>query len=300
MFKIVESVFPKTDGDILYASEVNATRKCGAITYLEGINQNTILSEDASITDKTYTLADSDTMSDTTGYNDTIDTGNTTAVFSVDRYWSMTDSDNESNATETSGYGVYATKKTITLASPKKVTTTTNETRATHNNTSYALCRMKFNYSDSTSEYSNVATASGASAATYAAKTYTNPSQEKLVTSINVQVQGGSSSQICYERNDVVIAFAATDGLVVQTEGKTFSENVNSILVSAHNVLNGSSTMTVDVSTDGGSTWDITDEALDTLLTLDGDDTDVVIKFNLNVVSGDGAELLGYSYQVWT
>ncbi len=56
------------------------------VTYLEGINQTTILSQAATVTDKTYTNAESDTFSDATGYNNFVDTGNTTARFVGDRY----------------------------------------------------------------------------------------------------------------------------------------------------------------------------------------------------------------------
>jgi len=86
---------------------------------------------------------------------------------------------------------------------------------------------------------------------------------------------------------------------VVQTNSKTFDSNVKSIFVTANKVLNGDSTITVDVSSDGGSTWDATNQNLDEWIQLDGDGSDIVVKFNLNVDgSGNSPELYGYSYMV--
>ena len=85
----------------------------------------------------------------------------------------------------------------------------------------------------------------------------------------------------------------------VQTNSKTFDSNVKSIFVTANKVLNGDSTITVDVSSDGGSTWDVTNQNLDEWIQLDGDGSDIVVKFNLNVDgSGNSPELYGYSYMV--
>lgn len=265
------------------------------ITYLEGINQSTILSQNATVTDRTYTFADSDTMSDSTGYNNTIDTGNTTADFTVDRYFAQTSSSNESNAAENSrSADTFAIVKTMNLANAKKVTQHNNDLKSDAGST--CECKITFTYNDTTSATSTVqSTTSG----TDVAKSYTNPNPEKLVTKIEVQLRNTSNTQLGFENDDVVTAFDFING-VVQTESKTFSANVKSILVSSNKTLNGNSTITIDVSTDGGSVFDVTGQAFDTVLELDGDNTGVVIKFNLNIDGTDTPELFGYSYQVWT
>lgn len=116
----------------------------------------------------------------------------------------------------------------------------------------------------------------------------------------------GTPTEASFSTNDFSgITLSALEGDefatlgTITTSSKTFNSNVKSILVNANKVLNGDSTITVDVSSDGGSTWDVTEQALDTIIELDGDDNDIVIKFNLNV-DGNTPELYGYSYQVFT
>ena len=290
---MAENEFPKVDGDVLYASEANDNQR--NVSICESINQNTILSENATVTDKTYTYADTDIMSDSTGYNDTIDTGNSTSQFDTDKYWGMITSADESNNSETSRWeDSFATTKTITLASDKRVTQVDNEIKSQIvGGTIY--CRMKFNYSDSSNGYSSSQSTPNTS---YVARSYTNPSTEKLVTSIEVQCKGGNQTdRNCYEHNDVVTAFTASNS-VVQTNSKTFSSNVNSIFINANKILNGSSTITADISSDGGTAFEKTSQNFDEWIALDGDNTDIVVKFNLNVDGSDTPELYGYSYIV--
>lgn len=264
------------------------------ITYLEGINQATLLSKDASITDITYTFADSDAMSDSTGYNNTINTGQTTANFTTDRYFAQTSSSDESSAGETSRTGnTFGLTKTITLANNKKVTQHANQIKSQDATTN--TCKVEFTYVDDTT-YSVEQTTTSAS---YVAKTYTNSSPEKLVKIVKIYLKNSTTDKLSYEQNDVVTAFDFING-VIQTETKTFNANVKSILVSANKILNGSSTITVDVSTDGGSAFEKTGQALNTVIELDGDNTDVEIKLNMNISGTDTPVLFGYSYQVWT
>ena len=56
------------------------------INSLEQAYQITFLSKDASVADKTYAYVESDITSDSNGFNNHIDTGNTTARFLGDRY----------------------------------------------------------------------------------------------------------------------------------------------------------------------------------------------------------------------
>ena len=56
-----------------------------------------------------------------------------------------------------------------------------------------------------------------------------------------------------------------------------------------------------DISTDGGSVFEKSDQALDTVISgLDDDNTDVVLRINLKA-SGTGTPwIFGYAYQGWT
>lgn len=284
------------DGEIIEAAD----HEKNVVSFLQGIYQATKISQDAGVTDQSYTYADSDVFSDSNGFNNTISTGDTTGDFTTDKYWGAVSAANESNSGSTSqagGVGSYTLKKTITLASPKKVTQHANEIwRTGAGGSTDIFCRVEFVYEDATSDLSSAQSTSSGSAVP---KTYTNPNPEKRVTDVKVYLQGGGQAdQIANENNDVVTAYTFGDA-DVQTNSKTFSFNVGSILVTADKVLNGASTITIDVSTDGGSTFEKTGQALDEVIELDGDDADVVINFNLNVDGTDTPELYGYSFQVW-
>jgi len=288
-----EGEFPKSDGDILYGSEANNNESYTCIC--ESMIQNSINTADASLTDITYTYGDSDAMSDATGYNDTINTGQTNCIFVTDRYFAQESSSDESNLSEVTEWDdVFDLKKTLTLANAKYVPEVTDEIKQSSGGT--AECYMEFTYEDATTANSTTQTTASSS---YVAKTYTNPNPEKLVTIVKVYLRHthDQPDTFAYEDTTVVEAYDFIDG-VIQTESKTFDSNIKSIFVSAKAVYNGASAITVDVSTDGGSTWDATGEPLNEWITLDGDDTDVVIIFNMDVDGTDSPELFGYAYKV--
>jgi len=84
-----EGTFPKVDGDILYASEVNKFHEDS-----NGANNSIIeheieifeLQANASITPFDHDSIISDTFSDSGGYGDSVNTGNTTATFDTNKY----------------------------------------------------------------------------------------------------------------------------------------------------------------------------------------------------------------------
>lgn len=85
----------------------------------------------------------------------------------------------------------------------------------------------------------------------------------------------------------------------VTLEPKTIIGNVGSILVCAENA--GGDTLDFDISTDGGSVFEKQNQPTDTVIELDGDNTDVVVKFNLNAANpGITPIFKGYAWQVWT
>ena len=110
-------------------------------------------------------------------------------------------------------------------------------------------------------------------------------------------------------RDDGVLVIADVymgDGLdptlnKVYTVSKTMAGNISSVFVTAGETLPGTtSAATVDVSTDGGSNWDATDQAIDTVIACDGDDTDLVIILNLQGTASVTPILHNYAVQVWT
>jgi hypothetical protein len=351
-----------TNGQVANADDVEKI----IVSSLQSINQNTILSQDASVTDKSYTYASSDTFSDSNGYNNTIDTGNTDALFETEHYEASTLefqdelNDNSVNGslwtTSLSGSGTNTVTEANSeyqqiLQDTEAASTYNHTTTSTSNGITMgigdrvviAMLSMEAYCSDYLSgnrrpigtarisvgggmvrELIRDSGTDGAGTSTITDEIYEIVKTGASTADVYIdgvfshEISGMSGDEVSFYANaknggysagsprargqiriDYVRQFSYDDA-VVQTNSKTFSSNVKSILVNANKVLNGSSTITIDVSSDGGSTWDVTSQALDSVLELDGDDTDIVVKFNLNVDSGDTPELYGYSYQVWT
>lgn len=281
------------------------------VSNLQSINQNTILSANATVTDKSYTYASSDTFSDSNGYNNTIDTGNTTASFVGNRYEALdveieetlTLGVNVGEETQTAKFGSKLTvnrKCIITTASKQNNDTSTRWYLGTTNGgseISSGTFPANINQILEIGTYYLTVDNQGSN---YLRSRETSPSFPYTGTNITVSSNndGSTTNQWVWQTIKSKEITGVTNSQV-QTNSKTFNSNVKSILVNANKVLNGDSTITVDVSSDGGSTWDVTEQALDTIIELDGDDNDIVIKFNLNV-DGNTPELYGYSYQVFT
>jgi hypothetical protein len=285
-----EGYFPKEDGDLLYSSEVNDNQR--NVTILESINQNTILSEDASVTDKTYTYASSDIFSDSNGYNNTRDSG--TAEFSANKYIP--------SSTLGSLYYSDTSQHNVGQISPDEVAYTWNfsakwigkieiDVKEPSNPTGHSTPIIQA-YDSTSSSWKYVGICSDPQDA-YTTKTFTfNP-----IYATSVRAVGAGGDVNLYFDEFYVYQSSFSSGTLITTS-KTFSSNVKSILINANKVLNGDSTITIDVSSDGGSTWDVEDKELDTWIELDGDNTDIVIRFNLNPDGDDVPELYGYSYMV--
>lgn len=312
-----EGEFPKSAGDVAYASEANA--KPNYVSLLEGINQNTILSENATVTDKTYSYADSDTMSDSTGYNNTIDTGNTTALygFLAGNYYSgriqgSTESDVKSigndgqtssitiNGTITnggyfSGIRLHKSASGTATITVKRGAATIATITGLSGSSDTDISFVQGDYSELFQGGDNFQIIISCTSSTL----YYNSAESYSGTNFSYSSQtisgGNGVSRTHFKYIPITIQDAVT-----QTNSKTFSSNVKSIFVNANKTLNGSSTITYDVSSDGGSVFEKTAQPLDTWVTLDGDNTDIVVKFNLNVDGADTPELYGYSYLVWS
>jgi len=313
---MAENEFPKVDGDVLYASEANDNQR--NVSICESINQNTILSENATVTDKTYTWADTDTMSDSTGYNNTIDTGNSTALYGYlgaknyqSRVVGSTENDVKSigndggttssitiNGTITNG-GYFSGIRVHKAASG--VATITIKRGSTTIATKTGISGYQDGiHSFTTSDYSELFQTSDSFQIIISctgSTLYYNSTESYSGTNFSYSSQTISGGNGLSRTHFSYIPITLSN-TVVQTNSKTFSSNVNSIFINANKILNGSSTITADISSDGGTAFEKTAQALDTWIALDGDNTDIVLKFNLNYNGSDASELYGYSYIV--
>ena len=82
-----EGVFPKCDGDVYYAEDVNFVYDTSVREILNTAMQTTQLSYEASVTDISRDFITVDTFSDNTGYNDTVCSTDTTSQFDSGNCW---------------------------------------------------------------------------------------------------------------------------------------------------------------------------------------------------------------------
>jgi len=210
----------------------------------------------------TSTLNDWDNMfidlfTDADGQSGTVDTGNTTAIFTT-KYvngGNVTYEDDAENSNNTTSYVLAKTISSINTL----VSDATNYMKSS--NIAYPPMTCKYNYVyDDTSEEDVLQTIDSTN---YTLRTYTNPSPAKSVNYIRVYIKSSESPGYCYEKLDVVNASITPSDLIVQTNAITVTTAQISHQLYCHNVIAGTGTITYDISFDNGSTWD-TAQALNT------------------------------------
>ncbi len=235
-----------------------------------------------------------DIFSDSDGYDGTIDTANTDAVFDTDKYKNGADGEgvfqtNASQATSTSINPSFTKVKTLTVNS--LVTKGMNEIRI--NQTGYQVtCKYKFIYADATpdAEVSN-----GHNTDSYAWKTYTNPNPAVEVATIEVWLAKQNGAATAYEQSDTLYkTFTITDS-IVQTNAQSIDADPQGHQVFCHSSVAGTGSVTYDISFDGGTTW-VTDQAVNTKNTSVHAGSSMKVKLNLNGVgAGNTAEASDYA-----
>ncbi len=324
------------------------TRFAGAliessITFLQGINQSTILSEDASITDKDYSWAETELFSDSNGYNNHVDTGNTTARLVEDRYiiaGTLYDDFND-NSLDTNLWTV-----TTNLGGGIGTASVVEQNQRIEMNCANPGGNDENNaYLDSDTNYTDylkwdavtlITSATGINSVSIGGVVIVDVGENALTiyddytTGTWEIFKVGASTHRLYKDGVFVREIAsalsgtvrfrcrANDGAdsashyldnvylnfdsssYIQTNLKTLPSNISSGILNGNGdtSLSGTS-ITIDISTDGGSTYDVTDQPLDSIINLDGDDTDVILKINLKASGTSTPWLFGYAYQMW-
>ena len=224
-----------------------------------------------------------DEFTDADGTSDTRNTGNTTALFSSSLYANggVVNLTNPTEAGSTSP--TYVTIKTFSGINGLVTDNITNEIKSGTSDTMF--CRMKFIYDDESTEYSNEQTLTNTTS--YTAKTYTNPSQAKIITQIEVQNHTTNQQSANKEQLTVIAINMTPENLIVETNAITCVTAQTHHQVFSHNTVAGSGAVTYDISFDNGSTWD-TAQALNTKnARASTTGTQMILKLNLNGVGGD-------------
>ena len=162
---------------------------------------------------------------DSNGRLNAVDTGLTTAAFDVDKY-TAEDATTFTDATEYSTSSTtYVLKKTFSSINGY-VRKHTNELKNIIGNGRTAYCQITFNYSDTTSSTVEHTAANNAGK-TYSTKTYTNPSIEKEVSSIEVRIKHSSAENGSYVRYNKVY-LSSTEEITHNLPVDSFSPTVSS------------------------------------------------------------------------
>ena len=254
-----------------------------------------------------------DIMSDTTGFLDSVDVGNTTAV-----YWdgfyaaSVLGSAETAPSTDNNGVGnpytISCTANTTGIITKVELdadgsdgTTTvtisqggtTLATKTASNSGQYAVSFTEVDYLDKISSGTFTISISIAGGATNTTIRNTSASYAGTDFSYSGQTVPGATSG----SSDIDFSDVTYSSKIVQTE-TLFSSGttIDSIIMTSRKSDDGTNVITYDASSDNGSTY-VTSQSLDTINSLSANNgNQLIVKFN---IPGDSdAKLYGYAFTV--
>ena len=274
-----EGEFPKADGDVLYASEVNTLHDNFYEVYgLDDIlNQfNLIEINNGALTYPSSTTF-IDWFVDADGKLGTIDTGSSSNVF-----W-YTDSDNatfyaqyvhkDATASGVEWTDGAATSHDHTWSSINDLVTYVRQYGYGESSVSFTVT---WTYTDTSSEV--ITGAQTGSSGDYAWTDCYNPYPEKTVSSVRVESSAGGTFDV---RAGTNIYQSDVSTGVVQTNAQSITANPTGYIVFGDYTLYNDATATYDISFDGGSSWE-TGKSFNTYYADVHAGSSMVIKLNLN------------------
>lgn len=117
---------------------------------------------------------------------------------------------------------------------------------------------------------------------------------------VSGRYDGGDSSNQAWSLTKITYTSGGigSDSLV-QTNAQSITADPTAHQLYCHNSLEGSGSITYDISFDGGSTW-ITDQEINTKNTSVHDGSSMIIKINLNGVgAGNTSEIKDYAIMLY-
>ena len=309
-----------TDTSVLYSYDGSSwTDITQDVAYLEkqNLEQNInilINGASASSTLNDYEDMFLDLFTDADGEDDTVDTGNTTAYFSTNKYdngTAIVDAHGETGAgTQSVTLKCGAKINTNTACTLTKVTKfgTSGATEcyiATGADGSGQLATASFSGNDATFNLSL------SDATTYyvlcdkggSSFTSRGPGATYPISDTNLDWTAGvvSQSESSTEMRDVesVTTTVAPADKIVQTNMITITSNPTGHQVYCHNTTAGTGSVDYDISFDNGSTW-VTGQSLNTKNTSVHAGSQMILKLNLNGTgSGNTAEASDYAIMLY-
>lgn len=313
-----------TDDNALYFSDGSSWQQFSSATDAQGwetavaqvILEILRLSAEGTLTAPDYDSMFVDYFADSGGQDNTIDLGNTNALFDTDSYKAGANATeatslNLASSTGTStymGYIISAANSCSVISVTKHASCT-----ATHayiqDSSGTPIDNAAFDGNVATfstpvaltasTEY-RVLAASGGAAYT---RQYIEDSVSYPIAGTNISyVHGWDGEEETGANNITQIVTFANDGseVNVQTNAQALSFSPAYILIHEKDkTLSGNGAISYDVSFDGGSTWDSTDNDLDVKTAVtDGSSKNMIVKFNLE---GTGTALFkDYEVILWS
>jgi len=265
------------------------------INMLKSLIGITLLKE-SGVSDLEYPYAQVDGFSDSNGYNNTIDTGNTTAVHQSNTEAYICQSSPESTASFSD------------LSEGSCGPSTSECTIKTVNITESWISKIVFDgkgsdnfsikvevYDTMSSQWVYVGEASVWTS--YSTKTITfTPIKSNKVRFIKGNTGSGETAYV----KNVYIYKAEFSNSVIQTNSKTFAVNIAEAMLVYKGENTSNTSITFDISTDGGTTFEKTGQNAEEVISCDNDNTDLVIKINLNTTATNETPVIyGYAVQIW-
>ena len=319
----------KTAGKLWYNTTAKALYSSDGTNYktmeIDTTEIQTLIQENAiniliNSAGATTTLNDWDTMeadifTDSDGYLDTIDTGNTTAVFSSDKYTTSSNTADENsitgwgngNTTYYRGFDITATNN-CNLVSATKESSCTATKCYIYNASNELLGTATF--SGDIATFSNVSlTASvsyrigvGKDGAYYMGRS--SAGQSYPIAKTNITYTGACANIITGGNNDCAynllsITTSISSDSIVQTNTETITANPTAHQVYCKNTTTGTGTATYNISFDNGSTW-VTNQTFNTKNKSVHNGTQLILKVNLNGAgAGNTAEAENYAVMLF-
>lgn len=323
------------DGSLWYDTDDNTLYTYDGATWtpvLSNVNDLTIaqaqqaisilkLQANASLSATDYTSMLLDVLSDSTGYDNTIDAGHTTAGYASSAYSNaladVTETDHdrtgESGGTYTS-YGGYkiTTKAACQLISIRRMTNSTHSTASLLNSSKTPIATATF-----VGDTATFATPQALADATTYYVALSNGSAIKMQlgavpgaypvttgsTHFNVikSLQDGTDGEAEWTNIRQIVTRPVPSNLVMQTNAAAVSFDATHYQLYCDKTTAGTGAVTFNISFDGGSTWDGTNKALNTkYATTDSTGRSVVVKVNLNGTgTGNTASITDYCLILW-
>lgn len=258
-----------------------------------------------------------DVFSDSTGYDNTIDIGNTTASFVTDQYVNG-GSETTLNSgfilnttagdTNLGGYGisvdVTCELKSVTKSS--ECTGTTAYLRATPTGANIATASMvgntaTFSPTQTLTQGQNYAIMVGSGGSGYTRDIQTSISYPVDGTHINLTGGVWSSTDVpestVAKNIDNIVTVLEPSDKIVQTNAISVITGVTNHQVYCHNTTAGTGAITYDMSFDNGSTWDVDQELNTKNIASSTTGTQMIIKLNLDGI-GEGNTSFTKDYAV--